>query len=974
MKKKKANDRLEKLNGEFINLIDIIRNTPVKKNRIKLLKQARELHLTLLEEFNNQEIPNRLNLAINHQSLLVKAISADLKESKQKHLEFFFRQIIFPETNRPVKTDRKLENGYTVVDRTRIFNTVTGEYEQRTINPIRGENQDSPFAKRTPFTITLMPALTHTFNYDFSVLLLGDLRYFYLKNTHIFDVNKATNRGWHIKGNKGWEEVKKNPNKHKAAKLSAIRERQLLNISQKKMSTQNELVCRPSFAGCFGFSAVAKKAIDKEKNLYEYVAPARADRLNALYVNYVFRQVVFEREEYKKLTYILQNFPCYILSPNADELKNYTIFNQLEDLESALDEKQNTYSKKIAQNLRRDVKTLEIYSPAIKLFFLTREYQQEQKYLLNETLSPDVILAGFLDGFPWKKLLPEQIKVLCESKVSDNFINEVIDNDNFEIIDYIAENETISLNDEQWNHPEIWMHALQTQNRKLMRLLLNKFPNRITNGLAKNSKPILQCIALDEKIILSKKQWQHPQLWQFAQKYQDQSLILRILERFPDKITEALEKNTAAVMQVIARDEKIMLSSEQWRHPNLLQFAIKQDYKKLIFSILDKYPEKITIFLEKNDTFILKLLFEVNHFPKIKNRLTPQQITHPHVWDFALKNVDEKLIYHILTKKLPDSRKDLLKTIAFILSGKNELKNVNNTQPSRFEVLNLIYSQELYGINKNYISNYYCAGKDSKEFMSEFIPDNRIPGLFALSLKNCDTDSLLKAFSRLSRVLPKEKIGFIISGVANSDIKPAEKKQLIQAAMAIRLDGSQDQTLLEMALDEMIGQMYSFQHILEQIIFLSGYYCDDSRRRACAHMIKHIINKAQIIDTLMTIVNLLETPENSARWAFIRDRRSLLRKNNYDYTWEGKPVSVTWIGIMRFAQHKVIQLAETSTNLSKDSAVITFLKKPTWETGFFNTLFSAPPDYVTLYENIYSSKNYSLNNEENNSTDDYVFI
>lgn len=898
MKKEEKSKEVDP-NEEFIELIHRINETERKGNREKipaLLETARQLHFEVLNHFHDKRLKDRVPTALQNQSLLLKAISSRLSDPKEKHLEFFFNQIVFPETKRPVKKNRELEVGFTQVDRTQIFNPAQGTFETRKIAPIQGGPKTTPFAKGTPFTLALKPALTQTFTYPYSVLAIADLRYGILKDGATFDRNMATNLGSRILGNKGWLKVKATPKKYLASKLADIRDAQKQNISAGRMSPQNELGPKLSLAGWVGFCAVAKTPIRHDHKgrpiEYKYIETTIDERLNALYVNYVFRQVVYRRKEYKKLLGLLQQFPTYILKPDPsfpNPLKKYHIPEQIRDLETALAQAPDTIGHQFAQKLRIEVTELEVYAPAIKMFLLIRDFQTGKKDLESTVFDKENIMAVFHGGFPIEKFLSEQRAIIFG--------------------------------------PEFGQYAIQVC-----------FDQEIL--------PTIKYILEDSKLVLSEQQCQHPKLLKFAIKHNRTDLVSKIMIQNPQSVVaaidSALDGNDIEAIQSLAEVKEIKFSRRQLEHQNLLSTALKKLSVDIIYRIADVSPDIISNELKNNNRTLMELLFQQEK-PMIPSEL----LRYKNLLKYAVKNHQRNFIFHILKSKAPQTEDEVLQVTASILAEHNYIPKPGD--PSLIKILNFIYSQKFHSQFRKFVNNF-CENYvgNNHGFLEEFVPDDHQQGLFSLTIENNDLDNLETMLRFLAdKGLDKRQVACMVARLADSKLQE-KNKHLMSDVLRTHSEDINDQRFIEDVIIELEEMKCDLSIRISLVTQLHDPYDERYLQRPQAvQLILGIIKRAPNISTVMRIVNILEKTGDS-RWNFIKERRSYVRSGTYSYTCHGQPVSKSWIEIMARAQDKMIELAQRSP--LNDADVIAFLKKPTWETGFISSIFTTPPNKAEQYQ------------------------
>lgn len=411
MKNKKEN--------EFLDMIGEVRKylTPSKHGRdttmaAAFIESSYSLHWDTLREFNDNKRADRVGTALGGQMLAVHTVNADIKAKVDEDLGYFLKQIIHSDTYRPVKKLQSADDLKTPIDRTRPYRSDSKLQEQRTVSGQRGANKKIPFSKSICFTFTSIPHNTTTYNYTFSVALMIDLRFCILKPYDIYASNEVTNSRWYIPGTNGWAKYVKNSFKvceYKNLKTSCTTIRdlssvQLADFEKKVMSSQNEIRPKVTVAALVGIQALAKEKIPNTSD-YKYVETKVADRINALFANYYYRQMVHQHELYKGLLYLWQNFPTYVLNPK-DGLKLYSIQEQINDLFESFNRGDHTVSKQRLNLFSSLITDQDIYSPSIKLFFDTHVNQSSQAKI--DALDGKNIKRAVDEGYEVKYLTLEQ--------------------------------------------------------------------------------------------------------------------------------------------------------------------------------------------------------------------------------------------------------------------------------------------------------------------------------------------------------------------------------------------------------------------------------------------------------------------------------------------------------------------------------------------------------------------------------------
>lgn len=406
---------MNKKENEFLDMIEQVREClkPTSHGRdvsmaAAIIESSYPLHWETVREFNDNKRADRVQTALGGQMLAVHTVNADIKAGVEEDLGYFLKQIVHSDTFRPVKKLQSAGDLKTSMDRTWPYRSDSKLQEHREVSRERGAQKKTPFSKSICFTFTTIPYNTRTYNYRFSIALMIDLRYCILKPYDIYAFNEGTNSRWYIPGTQGWAKYVKNAAKDGEYKnlttscttIRNLSETQLADFEKKIMSAQNEIRPKVSVAALVGIQALAKEKIDNSDD-YKYVKTKVADRINALFANYYYRQMAHQHKSYQGFLYLWQNFPTYVLDPQ-EGLKLYSIQEQINDLFEALDRDDTTISKQRLNLFSSLITDQYIYSPAIKLFFDSHINKSAQAKI--DALDGKNIKRAVDEGYEFKRL------------------------------------------------------------------------------------------------------------------------------------------------------------------------------------------------------------------------------------------------------------------------------------------------------------------------------------------------------------------------------------------------------------------------------------------------------------------------------------------------------------------------------------------------------------------------------------------
>lgn len=613
----------------------------------ELRAQAVDLHLATLREFLQKEMFDRVDSAIESQNLAVKVVLTPL-ESKQgeNDLKYSYDLFLNPKEFRPVKP-LKPQQGKdpSTINRKQVFSTDdNGIIREREIAETRGGPKNTPWSKGTSVTLTLALYATKTFLISqdgFEVILLFDIRFCLLKHHKIFLRNMATNSKWYIVGTERHHEAVEFPKDHLSCSLEQIRAEQMHYIVKRQLiAEQNELVPCISLAAFLG-----NLAFRKEDKAYAKTQPI--DRLNALYANYFFRQSAYSYDMYKEFLPLIQNSPIYILNPN-DFHSKYTIANQINDLEIALSSPSSNEYKRVMR-LRKEITHLEVYSPAIRLFFQMQENTEKNE---KDVLDLKNILSAYKDGFPIERFTSQQLLILAQFSV-DNFSKVILFSQNKEILQILLKQNksSTSINIAKMTESD---QCSDEQRARILSIAIQNEDKELANAIfqqIKSTKIIIDCFNDIDYYssfknfffipVLIKQNWDTSQIKEFKlserdilltwemlleNDYSSDIALINILKFFHSKtalkdylvshkIFEKFLKGNTNLLDVML-DHGLSLEKKNIEGNTLLDLIIENDQFKMLDWINKKYTG-----LE-----VLESQLKPENFSKYQKYLTPSPI------------------------------------------------------------------------------------------------------------------------------------------------------------------------------------------------------------------------------------------------------------------------------------------------------------------------------------------------------------
>lgn len=931
----------------------------------KLIEQAYDLHLKLLQEFSENKLANRVPSVYFGQLLALHTLDIDIKNDNKPNnpLHFFINAIVYADTYRPVLPlePSKLKP----IERDWVYRADTRQLEKRTPSETRGLPKKTPFSKALCYTYTSVPHNTRTYHYECSIALMIDIRFSIIKDYYIFEGNQATNSRWYIPGTKGWEDyVHYEGGYKKLSKLtttiSQLQDIQKEDLKNKRMSQQNEIRAKVSAAGLIGILALAKKKCNSE---YRYVEPKVADRLNALFANYFTRQTLHERyKENKELLYLWRNLPTYVLNP-ATGLEIYSIKDQINDLCEARSRPDGSIAKKRLNSIRQQISDQEIYSPAVKLFFDTYINTSTQAY--QDFLDKEKIAQAITDGYPRGRLTfiqdylhyySQDHKESPESLTFEKFkkiLFDILKNKplNDDSIKYFDDKNFKFVREEGFIH----FLAENKYFRTLSRYIYNKI--HIETESEQKRENVLDCLIRQENydtiyalicsciVNLSDSQ--------LTPKVQKALLTCAFASKNHKEIDTILELKNADInvsynfLKENEHYEKIIWLSKRHNF-ELSGMTFKMQIELLICAIkmgdadlYDKLMEFKNIDQDKEDNSQTNLIQGL--FQKIKEKIDDYEFLCQ-LLKLREKFKDKFKLEEDILKLLIEGRH--YKVIYQLISS-HEFKctdiSIQNWE-IHANLSNLIRAKKDYiFLAKMLKHNSEITDEKAIKKMSDmFICSSLDHSIEARKLVESLENVSLEYLCDFSILIDKDIVRILIKIMDSNYYSEKQKWHNIVRIM----EHIEEKINIVNQVCHATFAKSNYPYYQRYLLRLISQYCGKSvekeqseqARIMASALLKAMINRCEIIPQVMYIVNTTEAKSPDHSWGFLQKRRSKSRLSTMItyYCNNGIEASETWIGIMIVAQVRIMNLARSATVLKEDESVIKFLEK---RTGLLNSLW-----------------------------------